>query len=198
MPWRAARVDRAGTTLTVFVNPPKPGCQTYPSPHASVQESSDVVIVTVTATAAPAACERTVVTQFKVTLSQPLGGRLLRNGRDGVIARAFFDANLPVIPAAWHEVPTDYISVDQSSWSIGFTRSGGPDLYFRAEAFRMADPGTVPLGSHKGVVYPVRQDSYGVRWQVGDLMYSMELMPSEGKTCTQAELEHVISQLTWP
>jgi hypothetical protein len=198
VPWRAARVSRDGITLTLFVNPPSSGCETYPSPTAHVNEQLDAVVITVTGTAEPADCSRIIATKLKVTLNDPLAGRVLKDGRDGVTARAYLDAVLPVVPAPWFETTEDYLSVDQSGWSLGFTRPGGPDLMFWINVGHVSGTPTVRLGSRKGEFYATGQSNHGVRWQVGDLVYSMLLLSSEGTTSSQSDLEQVVSQLTWP
>jgi hypothetical protein len=82
--------------------------------------------------------------------------------------------------------------------TIPYTRSGGPDLIFGAQVGTAATTGpTVRLGTRNGVI--VQATTYvGVQWQVGDMVYSMRLMPSEGETSTVAQLHEVIDQLTWP
>src|SRR5262249_34573240 len=161
-----ARVGRDDSTLTLFVNPPSAGCQTWFTPDAHVSEELDAVVITVTATARPADCSEAWATQLKVGLSFPLSGRPLKDGSNGATVRTYFDADLPEVPAGCSEIHTTYFSVDRTHWNLGFNCPGS-ELLFRITGDHVSGTPTVPLGSRKGEIYAVGQTSYGVRWQVG-------------------------------
>ncbi len=197
--WRLARVDRAGTGLTVYVNPDPRACVVYTEAVPSVDERADAVIITVNGTGKTVACEERRVAQLHITLTQPLGTRTLRDGRDGTIARAYLDSDLPQVPLPWFDYPTGFSELDGSLWMAGLTRPGGPDLRFSASVGTVSDLSGQPvtLGSRQG---RIRQNGVTqvVEWQVRDLIYTMMLTPREGATTSLAEAQAVINQLTWP
>jgi hypothetical protein len=167
MSLRIAKVDRAGTGLTLYLNPSRDPCLTYPDAVASVDERANDVVVAITGKGVPTECERTMAAPIRVNLAQPLGNRTLWS--DGRMVRVFFDADLPQIPSPWMKVTVEFTELDGSFFADGYTRPGGPDLDFRIFAGTPPDSGGGPgewvaLGSRQGTV--VNQgDRYGVRWQ---------------------------------
>ncbi len=198
--WRLARVDRTGAGLTIYVNPDRRTCQGYEDAVPVVEEHADTVVIAVTGAGKATACG-TKAAPLHITLTHPLGTRTLRDGRDGTTARAYFDSDLPQVPAPWSEVPASYSVLDGYGWSISYTRPGGPDLMFIAGVGGVGSATTVAdvtLGSVRGAIIESDAGSYRVRWKVRDLTYMMMLVPREGATTSLAEAQAVINQLTWP
>jgi hypothetical protein len=196
--WQVARLDRTGLRLVIYVNPLSlRNCTGYPSPEWAVDEGAPgVVKVFVTAKPDRMDCSRTEATPVHVTLSHPLGDRKLIDGRTGADAILVQDRYLPVVGAPWSEVPIGFGFVD-NSLSVHYTRPGGPDLHFTVKVGTVATTGpTATLGSRQGVL--VDGPDPGVEWQVGELVYSMVLFPTEGATVSADQLLLVLNQLTWP
>ena len=196
--WGVARVDRTGLQLIVYVNPLSlRDCVGYPSPQWAVDEGAPgVVKVVVTAKPERMDCSRTMATPVHISLSYPLGDRKLLDGRTGADAVVLQDRYLPVVGAPWFEVPVGFTFVD-GALSVHYTRPGGPDLHFTVKAGTVSTTGpTATLGSRQGVL--VDGPDPGVEWQVGELVYSMVLFPTEGATVSADQLLLVLNQLTWP
>jgi hypothetical protein len=195
--WEVVRVDRTGLQMVAYVNPSSlRNCMGFPSPQANVDEAASVVTILLTAKPGRMDCSRTMATPVHITLSRPLGDRTLRDGRTGLDAIAFQDRYLPVVGAPWFEVPASFTFV-HGGLTVGYTRPGGPDLQFTVQVGTASATGTaVTLGSRQGVLVDGPQP--GVQWQVGDLVYSMLLEPTEGATSSVDQVRSVIGQLTWP
>jgi hypothetical protein len=195
--WEVVRVDRTGLQLVAYVNPSSlRNCMGFPSPQANVDEAANVVTILLTAKPDRMDCSRTMATPVHITLSRPLGDRTLRDGRTGVDAIAFQDRYLPVVGAPWFEVPASFTFV-HGGLTVGYTRPGGPDLQFTVQVGTASATGpAVILGSRHGVLVDGPQP--GAQWQVGDLVYSMRLEPTEGATSSVDQVRSVIGQLTWP
>ncbi len=197
---RVAQVDRAGTGLTLFLNPSRAQCRTFANATPTVDERANDVVISITGDGAPTECERTMAAPIHVTLAQPLGDRTLWS--DGAVVRVFFDADLPQIPSPWMKVTVEFTELDGSFFADDYTRPGGPDLEFRIVAGTSSDSGSGPgekvaLGSRQGTVV-TSGDRYGVRWQVRDVTYTMMLQPREGLSGSLDELHTVIAALDWP
>lgn len=201
VPIDQARLDRAGTGLTLYLATPG-GCNVFGDATARVTEGEGDDQVTVEARSVPADCSRAVVTAVHTTIAHPLGRRLLRDGYTGSAIRVFPDANLPVVPGPWTETPTDFFEqLDGTFMAVGYTRRGGPDLLIDITVNGTLDPSPVErvrLGSRPGVIDPGLANSYEVDWVVGDLYYQMRLEPSEGASISLSQTHAVIAQLTWP
>jgi hypothetical protein len=196
-PFRVARVNRAGTVVTVFVTSPS-RCRVWEPTNSTVDEEGDRVVISIAGAPKSVECSRSIDTPVQVALSQPLGDRTLVDGRDQDIEILLFrDADLPVVPTRWWEVHGDYSGLDGSWFGIGYTTPGGPDLRFTVARGPITGPvlEQVRIGSHDAVIVDFNRQE-AVRWAVGDLVYSMTLSPSEGETTSRADLHDVLAQLT--
>jgi hypothetical protein len=199
-PFVEARVNRAGTQVTVYINPPG-DCTAYTSAHADALESDSDVRIMLLMHRAPADCDSAMVTTATVTLRRPLAGRTVIDGTAGASVPTFLDANLPQVPAAWTEVHVGYTKLEAAALIIQYTGTGGPDLILHASTGGGLDPSPVErvqLGSHPGVIVPGLPHSYDVDWMVGDVLYQMRLEPSEGASVSLGQVHHIISELVWP
>jgi hypothetical protein len=195
-----ARVDRAGTGLTLYVNPDQANCVVYPGLTPVVDQRPDRVVVTLTGAGTKTRCDTLRAAPITVTLSQPLGDRALVDG-SGTPIRPFFDADLPVLPAAWTAVPLGYAAVFGTNFVlVDYAIGTALDLEFIASTQPRsypADGGEVRLGSRTGSLFTTGAVA-GVRWQVRDLTYEMSLVPSEGEHATLDQLRAFIAEFTWP
>jgi hypothetical protein len=195
---RVAQVDRAGTGLTLYVNPSREQCRTFADAIATIDEGVNDVVVSITGDGRPTECERPMAAPIRATLAQPLGDRTLWS--DGAVVRVFYDADLPEVPSPWHEVPVEFSELDGRFFDYGYTRPGGPELDFRAVAGTPPGAGLgerVALGSRQGTIV-TGGDQNVVMWQVRDVTYILTLHPRERLTGSVDELHAVIAQLTWP
>jgi hypothetical protein len=194
-----ARVDRAGTGLTLYVNPDLANCIVYPDLTPVVDQRSDRVVVTFTGAGTKTACDQALPAPITVTLSQPLGDRALVDG-SGTPIRPFFDADLPVLPAAWTSVPDVYA---YGAFVLAYQAIGTGFVIFKASTqppSYPADGGEVTLGSRTGSLFTTGSPGGGpgVRWQVRDLTYEMTLEPIGGQHVTLDQLRGLIDEFTWP
>jgi hypothetical protein len=195
--FRVARVDRAGTGVTVFVSSPGV-CRAWAPGESTVDEQADRVVISVFGAPEPVDCGRAIDTPVEFTLSRPLGTRTLVDGRgQDAAVLVVRDADLPVVPAPWSEVPTSYFRLDGSGWGIGYTTPGGPDLRFAVFRGQISEPvlEQVRIGGHDAVIVDLHGQE-AVCWVVGDLVYSMTLIPTEGATTSREELHGVLAHLT--
>ena len=163
-----------------------------------MDEQADRVVISVSGAPEPVDCGRAVDTPVEFTLSRPRGARILVDGQgQGATVLVVRDADLPVVPAPWREVPTSYFGLDGSGFGIGYTTPGGPDLRFRVNRGQISEPALeqVRIGGHDAVIVDLDGQA-AVRWAVGDLVYSMTLIPSEGATTSREELHSVLGRLT--
>jgi hypothetical protein len=197
-----ARVDRAGTGLTLYVNPDLANCITYPHLTPVVDQRPDRVVVTFTGAGTKTACDQVQAAPITVTLSQPLGDRALVDG-SGTPIRPFFDADLPVLPPAWTVVPGQYEEVTGTVSVLAYHEVGTGLVIFTASTQPPpypADLGEVMLGSRTGSLLTTGSSGNvpGVRWQVRDLNYEMLLQPTEGAPATLDQLRALIDEFSWP
>jgi hypothetical protein len=199
VPIQEARLDRAGTGLTLYLNPPG-DCAVYGNANQRVIEGDATVTLFISASPLPVDCSRAMVTRVDVALSSPLGARPLRDGDTGATIPVFRDADLPRVPRPWTEVHNDFVNMNGTAWATGFTRPGGPDLDFLASRGQVepASVERIQLGRRHGVIAPFGDHSYEVDWVVGDLLYQMRLSPSEGGSVSLAQTHAIIAQLAWP
>ena len=195
---RVARADRAGTGLTLYLNPSREQCRTFADAIATADERVNDVVMTITGDGATTECDRAMAAPIHVTLAEPLRDRTLWS--DGVVVRVFFDADLPEVPSPWHEAPVEFSELNGSFFDYVYTRPGGPELDFRVvvgtpQGATLGE--RVALGSRQGTIFS-GGDQNGVFWQVRDVTYILTLHPREGLTGSLDELHTVIAQLTWP
>jgi len=198
---RAAVVSRDSTEVTIYVNPDYLRCITFPNVQPSVDERPDRVIVTYRGEGEATECERTVASPHVVTLAEPLGDRLMVDG-DGTTIRPFFEAGLPVLPAEWEAIPSDYGSLDGTWFTWGFQKYGvGPNRQVQISAGAAATPRhiveEVDLGSRIGLLFD-GPNYPGVRWTAGDLTYEMRVIPNEGDAEILDGVRLLIDEFNWP
>jgi hypothetical protein len=198
-PWQIVQVDRAGTTLTVYVEPPAGDCRVYNNAKATLDERSDAVNIAVTATPGPGPDCTTAwaATLLTVHLAKTLGTRPVRD--HGTTRPAFLDRELPLVPAPWTKVSEGYGGFGiPPGWDVGYTRPGGPDIHIQAHTGTVTRTPLkqVTIGSRTGITF-ADGSQVGLQWQVGSLVYTLVLMPTEGATSSPTELDDVLSHLHW-
>ncbi|GIF78589.1 hypothetical protein [Asanoa siamensis] len=199
--WWMARVDRAGTQVTLFVSRPVdgPACQGSWSPEATFATDAATVIVTVSdgsVTGVGCASDNKLAT-VQITLPEPLARRPLIDGYDDTRRPVYREADQPQVPggsAGWSEVPTTFsaprpVNAELPAvWNVSYTRPGGPDIKIRgypADHLLAAVPKTEPVGTvevagTRGGIYPTGLDRYLVRWEAPGVVYNLTVLPTEG------------------
>jgi hypothetical protein len=204
VPWQVVRVDRAGTGLTVYANPPAGTCEFQSAPVISVEYGPDKVVVTVHGSARPeprcAGGHRASVTPAH--LVTPLGDRPIVDGATDRPGLRLFDTELP-LPIAWQEAPASYSDRPGTTWPITFTRPGDVSVVILAQTPAVAGQpagqplGTIAVGSHQAPIYA---GSHGleVRWQARDLIYTLFLTADDSSyTVPMPVLRNTVGALHW-
>ena len=192
-----ARVDRSGLKVTVFVTSPG-ACQVWTPDGSSVDEQADQIVISVPGAPAPVECGRDSDTPVEVVLSRPLGARTIADGlAPDATVLVVRDSDLPLVPAPWWEVPIGFHGLTGTSFSVAYTTPGGPDLLFEMRRGQLREPvlEQVTIGGHDAVIVDFGGEE-AVCWEVGDLVYSMTLIPGEGATTSREELHSVLALLT--
>src|SRR5690606_6485582 len=100
-------------------------CQAWTPGESTVDEQADRVVISVAGEPEPVDCGRAVDTPVEFTLSSPLGARTLVDGlNQSVSVLVVRDADLPVVPPPWWEVPASYFGLGGDSFFIGYTTYG--------------------------------------------------------------------------
>jgi hypothetical protein len=203
---RVIRVDRAGTGLTVRVNSDVAKCLDYPDARVTVTETATTVVLTTS----PGTPVRRTCTAgglhgaiVYATLHQPLGPRTVRDDH-GVTVLAVRDADLPVVPPPWQEVaPTDAVWTGHEYFYY-YARPRGPEIGVYvgdAAAVWVPETGdsTIRLGPWTGQVTVSDGNIWGVRWQVGDLTYTLDVFANQTPASAgEAGMRAVVARLIWP
>lgn len=211
VPWGMAKVDRAGTTITVFVAPPddRRVCQGEWEATATAASGSDRVIITSVGSPGPSSLTASgcphgdaFMAPVTLTLPAPLGSRPLIDAYDGLERPAYREEDLPTVPGGgggWSEVHTSFGGGD--SWMVSYTREGGPDVWiqgFRRDGAPAPDGpsrGTVKVGSYRAVIYLRSTGTFEVRWETTKVVYTLTLQPSEGQSLTLSAFRTVLAQI---
>jgi hypothetical protein len=199
--WWMARVDPAGTKVTLFVSRPLDGppCTGAWRPQASFAAGADAVTVTVSdgsPTGIGCASDNRLAT-VELTLPEPLARRPLIDGYDGVRRPVYREADLPRVPGGtegWSEVPATFsvpslAAEPLGAWMVSYTRPGGPDINIRgypSEHSLAAVPDTDPVGAvdvagTRGAIYPLGPARFQLRWEASGVVYLLDVLPREGE-----------------
>ncbi|MGN9906518.1 hypothetical protein ACTMTJ_03095 [Phytohabitans sp. LJ34] len=212
--WWMARVDRTGTKVTLYATRPPDGppCQDRWFLQASTAMEDDVATlglwdVSVDGLGCPSQGGGSLV-PVEVTLHQPLGDRALVDGFDETTRPVYREADLPVVPQGpdgWSEVTTSFGASPGSEglWSVGYTRSGGPDVWIHGyppdqAPTPAADPiDTVDVLGARGTIYPraIKEIGYELRWEASGVVYFLELSPTEGERISLQQFRQVLTRL---
>ncbi|GAA2647150.1 hypothetical protein GCM10010399_95260 [Dactylosporangium fulvum] len=208
--WQVARVAQNGTSVVLWVDVPEGVCLEYRDLTVLTNEEdrADRVYLTVATeggTSVDAPCQAKAA-EARGLLRKPLGDRRIEDGGEPGSPRLVIrDADLPQVTRhGWTEVPGMHSGLDGTSFTLAYTRSGGPDLLLRMvpkalAPERLGDPvGTVPLGSRTGQVYRSNGDLW-LYWEAHDVVYGLSARPAAGgRPLERSAFEQLIRDMTWP
>ncbi|MET8229941.1 hypothetical protein ABZS77_04590 [Micromonospora sp. NPDC005298] len=202
--WNAAVVARDGTTITVYATPGDTPCGELAQPQATITGQTDTEVVVAVSgrvvTAVDCATSGRRV-PLVVSLPTPLGERVLRDAASNRPPPTFADRDLPDLASdpRWSPHPSqcdeglcqgyngpDGLALSTSASSRTAEGGGGPPAV-----------ATVPVGSRRGTITGSADSSWQVRWEVGDLAYSLRLIPGEGAVLSLKEFRAVLASLRW-
>ncbi|MFJ8577696.1 hypothetical protein [Micromonospora sp. NPDC093277] len=205
VPWVSAMVARSGTDITVYSGPGDVWCKELWQPQATISEQQDAhVIVSVNARiidAVDCASSGNVV-PLVVSLSKPLGDRVLRDAATGSTPPIYSERELPDLRSnkRWSPFPSHWMSPERS-WHQGY--NGPEGLVLLVNAQRTTDvvlpdsAGTVTIGSRQGIATGDPARAWTVWWEVGEMTYSLRLSPAEGGTSTLKQFKQELAALRW-
>ncbi|MCG5470510.1 hypothetical protein LADH09A_004460 [Micromonospora sp. LAH09] len=200
--WNAALVARDDTTITVYASIGDVPCKELVGPQATVTEQTDTqVVVVVRGQIVDATDCSTSGTRapLVVSLQKPLGNRLLRDAAGALPPPALSERELPDLASGRKWSPHSTHCDD--GWCQGYNGPNGSTLL--ASAGRTvgrespAAVGTVAIGSHEGVITGRADRFWQVRWNVGDVTYSLMLTPTEGATFSLKQFRAELASLKW-
>ncbi|MET7709750.1 hypothetical protein [Micromonospora sp. NPDC005413] len=175
--WNAAAVARDGTTITVYATPGDTPCGELAQPQATITEQTDAEVVVA------------------------VSGRVVTAVDCATSGRRVADRDLPDLASdpRWSPHPSQC----DEGLCQGYNGPDGLALSTSASS-RTAEGGgsppavaTVTVGSRRGTITGSADSSWQVRWEVGDLAYSLRLIPGEGAVLSLKEFRAVLASLTW-
>jgi hypothetical protein len=187
--WQYARVDRAGTILTIFA--------VGTCLEAAGRADTRSVVITVRL-----ARQRCAPVPITVHLATALDRRALVDGADGRIRTGFPDRDLPLPPpgAGYAEIPGSLSggTADDPVSTVVWTRPGGPAVALTARTDRRAVApagpalGSARLGSRTGAYYR-DGTALELRWAAGDLVYELAV-----SRLSLAQFQALVAAWRWP
>lgn len=206
LPWVSAMVARSGNTITAYAGPGAMKCKQLWQPQATITEQDDnQVVIAVTGRIVDAAdCSTSwMAVPLNVSLQKPLGDRALRDAATGLPHPTYFERDLPDLRSdtRWSPHPSHWSATDES-WHQGYNGPNGSGLYLTAQgtATRTDRPATVAttmLGSRQGTITDRARGPWTVWWEVGDVTYSLGLIPNEGDAFTLEQFKQELARLKW-
>ncbi|MET7668905.1 hypothetical protein [Micromonospora luteifusca] len=203
MSWNAAMVGRDDRTITVYATPGDTTCKELLQPQATITEQTDAQVVVavngrvVTATDCATSGLRVPLV---VSLQKPLGTRVLRDAASALSPPTFSERELPDLASDKRWSP--YSSHCNEGFCQGYNGPNGSTLLALAGRTvgggdGRAPAGTMSIGSHRGTITGSPGASWQVRWEVGDLAYSLQLTPSEGAKFSLTQFRTELASLKW-
>ncbi|MEQ4302972.1 hypothetical protein ABNF97_16510 [Plantactinospora sp. B6F1] len=214
--WWMARMNRAGTEITVFVSRPldAPPCQGVWLPEATVTAGTTAVTVTVSdrsPTGAGCATSENL-TPLRVALPGSLAERAFLDGYDGSSRPVYREADLPVVPGGpdgWAETPGSFaapiaeVRTVPGYWVLSYGRVGGPDIIIRGHrpehGMRGAPDGDpidrVEVAGNPGGVYRTGPDRFVLHWAATGVEYVLTVVPAEGESVSLPMFREVLGRI---
>ncbi|GAA3278421.1 hypothetical protein Dvina_12995 [Dactylosporangium vinaceum] len=204
VPWAGARIDRAGTRITVYAVPRLGKCVERDPAHDDLVLTDDKITMSLDG-AYTGCADDTQVTARTFELPQAAGTRLLADGRSPWGQPFIFsDTDLPDLAAGgWSEQPPSWLGSGDPTLALRFTRPGGPDL--RVLAVRsQPEPGSQDeTPDHALMVNGKRIDVYGragrltASWWSADAGAVHFTMDVSGAALGVSEFDAMLRGLTW-
>ncbi|MFI5912448.1 hypothetical protein [Dactylosporangium sp. NPDC051541] len=161
VPWLGARIDRAGTRITVYAVPQLGKCVERDPERDDLVVTDDKI--TMSLDGAYTACtDDTKVAARTFELPQAVGTRLLVDGRSPWGQPfVFSDADLPDLPAGgWSEGSPSWLGSGNATLALRFTRAGGPNLRLLAVRWQPEPDGRAEAPDHTLEINGHRIDVY--------------------------------------
>jgi hypothetical protein len=201
-PWFSALVARDDRTITVYSGVARCHELVQPRTKVTVQDAEQVVIGVYARVADAADCTTAGMdVPLVVTLSAPLGSRLLRDAA-GESVPVYHERDLPDLQSTgW--TPILYMDwwVPSNRWENVFNGPAGSEIVLTAwptgETLEHEPTvTTVRMGTHRGTV-TAYGSSWRVSWQVGDVTYQLHYVPVEGGSFTLKQFTDLLAGLHW-
>ncbi|MGC5306313.1 hypothetical protein [Micromonospora zamorensis] len=201
--WNAALVARDDTTVTVYASLGDTRCKDLVQPQATVTEQTDSQVVVAVSGRIVDATDCSISgtsVPLVVSLQKPLGGRLLRDAASTLPPPpTFSERELPDLASDKRWSP--HSSQCDEGWCQGYNGPNGSTLFAGAGRTvggeSSAAVGTVSIGSREGTITGRPESSWQVRWEVGDVTYSLRLTPTEGETFSLKQFRAELARLRW-
>ncbi|MEV5208984.1 hypothetical protein AB0K35_16060 [Micromonospora sp. NPDC053740] len=208
LPWVAAVVARDDTSITVATGIDSANCgEPTRSPEATIthQDETQVVISVTTSTvrAEEEACATTgdAAPAF-VSLQKPLGDRVLRDATTTRPHPTYFQRDVPDVLADKRWDPSGGHLRPDERWFQSFRDPGGTTLLLDAQpttrVHRPATVATVPIRSQQGIITTYgAPGSWTVWWELGQVTYSLSLVPPDSHGFTLKQFKQQLAGLSW-
>ena len=200
--WNAALVARDDTTITVYASLGDTRCKDLVQPQATVTEQTDTQVVVavngriIDATDCSISGTRmplVVSLQEAPRRSAPPRRRQCAATTDLLRTRAAGPGLRQEMESTFESMRRGLVSGLQRPERLDAVRGCGPHG-------RRGIPGavgTVSIGSREGTITGSPERSWQVRWEVGDVTYSLRLTPTEGETFSLKEFRAELARLKW-
>jgi hypothetical protein len=201
IPWVMAAIDPTDRRLTIqiaLVGTDGRGCQSIA--HTAFTQQAERIVVAVSVTNVAGPCDGAQTIQASHGLDAPLGRRPVLDGYDGGARPVLHRSDLPVptYPPGSHQIPGAGTGV---SWTVGYTRPGGPDVHLSAVPIGTyspppAKPENVTVQNRALTVYATRT-SYRADWPVNGWEISLTADPQEATWLSRGEFQQILDGLRW-
>ncbi|WP_433045891.1 hypothetical protein [Dactylosporangium sp. CS-033363] len=205
VPWLGARIDRAGTRITVYAAPQLGKCvEGDPAQDDLVAEDDKI---TISLGGAYTDCADDLqVTARTFELQQPVGTRFLKDGRSPYGQPFVFpDTDLPDLAAGgWSEGTPVWRGSGDAALTLRFARPGGPDLRLLAERWQPEPDGTTKEPDHSLWVTNVNRvdvyngaDTQSASWFSSDAQGVHFTLEVSATAVGKAEFDAMVRGFAW-
>ncbi|WP_433222197.1 hypothetical protein ACQP00_22810 [Dactylosporangium sp. CS-047395] len=204
VPWLGARVDRAGTRITVYAAPQLGKCVERDPTHDNLLVADDKVTLSLDGAYTDCA-DDTQVAARTFELPQALGTRFLVDGRSPWGQPfVFTDADLPDLAAGgWSEQPPSWRGSGDAALTLRFTKAGGPDLRLLAERWQPEPDGrtktpdhTIEVKGHRIDVYD-GPDTRSASWFSSDAQGVHFTLEVSATAVGKSEFDALLNGMSW-
>ncbi|MEU1589559.1 hypothetical protein [Micromonospora sp. NPDC005710] len=204
VPWLGARIDRAGTRITVYAAPTLGKCVARDPTHDDLVVTDDKITMSLDG-AYTGCADDTEVTARTFELPQAVGTRLLADGRSPWGQPfVFSDADLPDLAAGgWSERSPLWLGSGDATLTLRFTRAGSPDLRVLAVRWQPEPDGRVENPDHTLEVNGHRIDVYDragnltANWWSSNTEAVRFTLEVSGAAVGRSQFDALLRAMTW-